>query len=86
MAFDEDSYSWVWNLYNLNYYRVPSVLKKLNDILGWENEGLLEMGFNERGSMQVGCDFFLNQEVITREYNENPNPDFNLKEYLLKME
>jgi hypothetical protein len=88
MAFDEDSYGWVWNLerYNLNYYRVPSVLKKINDILGWENDFLLERDHNERGSMQAGYDFFLSPEVITREYNRNPNPDFNLKEYLSKIE
>lgn len=43
MAFDEDSDSFVWNLerYKLNYYRLPAVLKKINDILGWENESLM---------------------------------------------
>lgn len=88
MSFDKDSYSFVWNLerYNLNYYRVPAVLKKINDILGWENESLLVREFNELGSLQIGYDLFLSPETITREYNENPNPEFNLNEYLLKME
>ncbi|OQP42732.1 hypothetical protein A4H97_11235 [Niastella yeongjuensis] len=88
MSFDIDSYSFVWNLerHNLNYYRVPAVLKKINDVLGWENESLLVREFNELGSLQIGYDLFLSQQVITREYNENPNPEFNLKEYLSKME
>src|ERR1044072_2468136 len=69
MSFDEDSYSFVWNLerYNLNHYRVPSVLKKINDILGWENKYLLAKEYNERGCFQRGYDFFLSQRVITRE-------------------
>lgn len=88
MAFDEDSDSFVWNLerYKLNYYRLPAVLKKINDILGWENESLMSREFNERGSLQIGYDLFLSPETITSEYNENPNPEFNLNEYLLKME
>jgi hypothetical protein len=88
MAFDEDSDSFVWNLerYKLNYYRLPAVLKKINDILGWENESLMGREFNERGSLQIGYDLFLSPETITEEYNENPNPAFNLNEYLLKME
>ncbi|MCS3798888.1 hypothetical protein [Niastella sp. OAS944] len=87
MAFDENSDSFVWNLerYKLNYYRLPAVLKKINDILGWENESLMSREFNERGSLQIGYDLFLSPETIISEYNENPNPDFNLNEYLLKM-
>lgn len=62
------------------------MLKKINDILGWENKYLLTREYNEIGCFQRGYDFFLSQPVITREYNDNPNPDFNIKEYLLKLE
>lgn len=88
MSFDENSHSYIWNLerYNLNNHRLSSVLKKINKSLGWENENLLQKEFNERGSLQIGYDIFLSQEVLIREYKENPNPDFNINEYLAKME
>jgi len=84
MSFDEDNYSYVWNLerYNLNYSRLPSVLKKINDNLKWENENLLVEKFNERGSLQIGYDIFLSKEILRREYNENPNFDFKIHEYI----
>lgn len=88
MSFDEDSFSYVWNLerYNLNNNRLVSVLKKLNENLGWENESLLQKEFNERGSLQIGYNIFLSKEVLVKEYNENPNFDFNINEYLQKIE
>ncbi|WP_264551423.1 hypothetical protein [Flavobacterium sp. N2038] len=88
MSFDEDSYSYVWNLerYNLNNQRLSSVLEKVNKSLDWENENLLQKEFNERGSLQIGYNIFLSKEVLIREYEENPNPDFNIKEYIEKME
>ncbi|MFH6963627.1 hypothetical protein ACHRVK_14625 [Flavobacterium plurextorum] len=88
MSFDENSHSYIWNLerYNLNNHRLSSVLEKINKSLGWENENLLQKEFNERGSLQIGYDIFLSQEVLIREYKENPNPDFNINEYLAKME
>ena len=88
MSFDENSHSYIWNLerYNLNNHRLSSVLKKINKSLGWENENLLQKEFNERGSLQIGYDIFLSQEVLIREYKENPNPDFNINEYLAKKE
>lgn len=86
MAFDEDSYSYVWNLerYNLNYQRLPNVLNKINELLNWENFNT-DIDYNERGSIQIGYDLFLSEEVITREYKDNPNPDFDLEDYLQKM-
>ncbi|UUW07068.1 hypothetical protein NLG42_13245 [Flavobacterium plurextorum] len=88
MSFDENSHSYIWNLerYNLNNHRLSSVLEKINKSLGWENENLLQKEFNERGSLQIGYDIFLSQEVLIREYKENPNPDFDINEYLAKME
>lgn len=88
MSFDENSHSYIWNLerYNLNNHRLSSVLEKINKSLGWENENLLQKEFNERGSLQIGYDIFLSQEVLIREYKENPNPDFNINEYLAKKE
>lgn len=84
MSFDDNNYSYVWNLerYNLNYSRLQSVLKKINDNLKWENENLLIKNFNERGSLQIGYDIFLSKEILRREYNENPNFDFNINEYI----
>lgn len=88
MSFGEDSYSYVWNLerYHLNNNRLESVLKKVDENLGWENENLLQKEFNERGSLQIGRNIFLSKEVISREYQENPNLDFNINEYLEKIE
>jgi hypothetical protein len=88
MSFDEDSHSYIWNLerYNLNNYRLSSVLEKINRSLGWHNENLLQKEFNERGSLQIGYNIFLSKEVIVREYKENPNPNFNINEYLEKIE
>lgn len=88
MSFDEDSYSYVWNLerYNLNYNRLSSVLKKINENLKWENENLLVKEFNEIGSLQIGYNIFLSKEVLAKQYNENPNLDFNINEYITKIE
>lgn len=85
MSFNEETYSYIWNLekYNLNYYRIPSILKKIDESLDWENEDLLIKEIHERGSFQNGYDFFLSKEIIRREFNENPNPNFDLEEYPL---
>ncbi len=87
MAFDEDSFSFTWNLerHNLNYERLPALLKKINSNLFWGNENLLVKEFNERGSMQSGYDLFLTSEVIINEYDRNPNKKFDLNDYLLKI-
>lgn len=86
MAFDEDSYSYVWNLerYNLNYQRLPNVLNKINELLNWENLNT-EIHYYERGSMQVKSDLFLSKEIITSEFNSNSNPNFNLINYISKL-
>jgi hypothetical protein len=88
MSFDEDSYSYVWNLerYNLNNHRLSSVLEKVNKSLGWENENLLQKEFNERGSLQIGYNIFLSKEVLIRVCQENPNTNFDIKNYLIEIE
>ena len=88
MSFDEDQFSFVWNLerHNLNYNRLASVLKKVADASSWENENLLVKEFHERGSLQIGYDLFLSKEVCIKEFGENPNYTFNLKEYITKIE
>ncbi len=84
MSFDEDNFSFVWNLerHNLNYDRLRSALKKIADATGWENENLLIKEFHERGSLQIGYDLFLSKEVCIAEFQENPNYSFNLPEYI----
>ncbi|MFK7061606.1 hypothetical protein V3Q90_15940 [Flavobacterium oreochromis] len=86
MTFDEDSYSFVWNIerYNLNYQRLPNVLNKINELLNWESF-TPEVEYNELGALQVKSDLFLSEEVITREFNSNPNPNFNLINYISKL-
>ncbi|WP_428228924.1 hypothetical protein [Flavobacterium sp.] len=88
MSFNEENYSYVWNLerYNLNFSRLPAVLKKINENLEWENESLLVNEFHERGTLQKGYNIFLSKEVLKREYNENPNLEFNIHEYIAKIE
>ncbi len=87
MAFDSSSYNFEWNLeyYNTNYKRLPSLLKNLSDVFSWENENLLIKNYQERGCIQVGNDLFLSEEVIRREYKDNPNPSFDLAAYLQKI-
>jgi hypothetical protein len=87
MAFDEDSFSYIWNLelHYLNYNRLPFTLKKLNNILGWENNNLIVRENRERGCLQDGYDIYIAPEVIKREWKENPNSNFNIENYLLKI-
>ncbi|MCH4830028.1 MULTISPECIES: hypothetical protein [Flavobacterium] len=86
MAFDEDSYSFVWNIerYNLNYQRLPNVLNKIIKLLNWESF-TAEVVYNELGTLQVKSDLFLSEEIITREFNSNPNTSFNLINYISKV-
>lgn len=86
MAFDEDSNSFVWNIerYNLNYQRLPNVLNKIIELLNWESF-TAEVEYNELGTLQVKSDLFLNEEIITREFNSNPNTNFNLINYISKV-
>lgn len=88
MSFNEENFSYVWNLerYNLNFSRLPAVLKKINENLKWENENLLVNEFNERGSLQKGYNIFLSKEILKSQYNENPNLEFNINEYIAKTE
>lgn len=88
MSFDEDGYSFVWNLerYNLNYNRLPFVLKKVADSTDWENDNLLRKELHERGSLQIGYNIFLSQEVLIREFSENPNYNFDVNEYIKKID
>jgi hypothetical protein len=37
-------------------------------------------------SLQVGYDFFMDDFVPEREYNMNPNPNFDMEAYLTAME
>ncbi len=87
MVFDEQTYDFNWNLecYALNYYRVPQVLEKIARVLNWENESLLVKENNERASVQIGYNFFLNPETITQQFKGKPNANFNLNKYLEEM-
>jgi hypothetical protein len=82
MRMDED-YEFTWNLekYQLNYHRIPALLKKLDEELGWENEDLSSMD-EEFITLVAGYDFFIKESIIAREYDEKPNPDFDLDAYL----
>ncbi|WP_428223321.1 hypothetical protein [Flavobacterium sp.] len=86
MAFDEDSNAFVWNIerYNLNYQRLPNVLNKINELLHWEPFPT-KIVYNEMGALQVKSDIFLSEEIITREFNSNPNTNFNLINYISKL-
>lgn len=86
MAFDEDRYSFVWNIerYNLNYQRLPNVLNKILELLNWESF-TAEVEYNELGTLQVKSDLFLSEEIITREFNSNPNTNFNFINYISKL-
>ncbi len=83
MVMDGETYNFTWNLemYQLNYHRIPTLLKNLDEKLGWENKDLL---FKEEWylTIQAGYDFFLEESVIIREYESNPNPAFDLNAYL----
>ncbi|SFD54470.1 hypothetical protein SAMN05518672_102370 [Chitinophaga sp. CF118] len=83
MMMDRETMDFTWNLeqYQLNYYRIPALLSKLNEELGWKNEELL---FKEEWylTVQAGYDFYLEESVIIREYEANPNPAFDLEAYL----
>ncbi|PWV48780.1 hypothetical protein [Chitinophaga sp. S165] len=74
-------FKWNLELYKLNYFRIPIFLKRLDKELGWENEELL-LEENWFVSTQAGYDFFLRESMITRAYEENPNPDFDLNAYV----
>jgi hypothetical protein len=84
MVFDEKQYDFIWNLerYQLNYYRVPQMLKKLNEVLSWGNEELLIKEYHERGSLQIGYNFFINPEIISKQFKQKHNEIFNLDQYL----
>lgn len=86
MMMDKDSFDFTWNLelYKLNYHRIPDLLKKLDEELGWENKGLLNT-VQEFTTVQAGYDLFIKESVIIREYKANPNPDFDLDAYLIAM-
>ncbi|NIG55057.1 hypothetical protein [Chitinophaga sp. Cy-1792] len=86
MVYDQDKCEFIWNLeyYNLNYERVPTLLKTLHQELNWENKSLLYPN-GWYTTMQTGYDFFVMDDIIAREYEENPNPDFNLEAYLNKI-
>jgi hypothetical protein len=87
MVFNEEKYDFNWNLeqYYLNYERLPRLLKEIQAVLKWDDDSSNEIDYTERGCIQIGYDLFLSEEVITREYERNPNPDFDLEAYLKKM-
>lgn len=87
MAFDEDEYKFVWNIerFNLNYTRLVSLLNRLNHNLKWSNNSKEDIEYFERGVIQVGYELFLTKEVIAKEFELNPNNNFYLREYLLKI-
>ncbi|SFD54390.1 hypothetical protein SAMN05518672_102367 [Chitinophaga sp. CF118] len=83
MMLDLETYDFTWNLdrYQLNYLRIAALLKKLHEELGWKNKELLlkESNFT---TTQAGYDFFLEESIIIREYDADPNPAFDLNAYL----
>ncbi len=86
MMMNKEDLSFSWNLerYGLNYHRIPALLKKLNDELGWSNEELLVVD-SMYIALQAGYDFFMDEFSINWEYNLNPNQDFDLEAYLEAM-
>jgi hypothetical protein len=87
MMMDEETMDFTWNLelHKLNYHRIPAFLKKLKEDLGWKNEGF-SFEDNYFASLKVGDDFFTEKSIIIREYEANPNPDFDLDAYLAAMQ
>ncbi len=83
MMMDSKTLNFSWNveLYQLNYHRIPAVLKKLKEKLEWKNEDFFYQD-DWFISSRAGFDFFLREYIITREYNDNPNPAFDLEAYL----
>lgn len=78
---DTEEFSWNLERYQLNYHRIPTLLKKLDVNLGWENEALT-IADDYFATTKAGYDFFIEKTVIAWEYNQHPNPDFNLDAYL----
>lgn len=83
MMMDIETLDFTWNLdhFHFNYHRIPALLNKLNKEPGWENEELL---FKEEWylTVQAGYDLYLEDSVIKREYEYQPNPNFELDVYL----
>lgn len=83
MMMDHETYRYTWNLetYHQNYPRIGELLKRLNEGLGWSNKELL---FLEEWylTVQAGYDLYLEEYVISKEYEKNINPLFDLDLYL----
>ncbi|SFD54444.1 hypothetical protein SAMN05518672_102369 [Chitinophaga sp. CF118] len=83
MMMDNDTYEFTWNLelYQLNYHRIPALLEKLHEELGWKDKELLFLD-EDFITLEAGYDFFIKESIIIREYEEKPNPAFDLDAYL----
>jgi hypothetical protein len=83
MAFDIDSYTYFWNLehYRLNHYRLEAVLSEISETFKWKDDSHKERDHN-RGCIQLGYKIFLSDTVMKCCFEDNPNGEFNLEEYL----
>ncbi len=83
LNYEDFSYSWNLECYNLNYHRLPSLLKKISEILPWKNKSLLDDD-QTNWAYQSGLDLFICKDVILQEYEKNPNPNFDIEGYIKK--
>lgn len=87
IALDFDDYWYHWNLehYKLNHHRLECVLNDIRTALNWEEDSSTYID-QERACLQLGYKIFVVESLIKREYEEQPNSDFDLEAYLAEMQ
>lgn len=88
MAFDIDTYKYYWNLerYELNYHRIEKILERINSCLSWNSNSQNERDHYDFGFIQIGYKLFLDGMILKREYEKNPNVDFDIDAYLKEID
>lgn len=79
---EEDDYEWNLERYRLNYYRIPKLLNRLNERLGWDPGLYIESDYYKGGTITVGCSMFISEGIILFEVEDQPNKDFDVEAYL----
>lgn len=87
MTYDFDNYSFVWNLerYHLNKDRLAQSLYEIRNLFDWDGDTYNEVDNKDLCVYQYNYDLFLSEGAIRSQYEDEPNPDFEIEAYIKKL-